>query len=99
MLEKEKGLARAVELPICPFCDGKIYYTSWTTHKIFQMECNKCGAHWRTVITKGDQKMMSVELTSSRNPEISYEYINKKLSMQYWKNMLRQRIEKNFKNF
>jgi len=96
MVEKDGKFSRAVELPICPFCDGKVYYTSWTTHKIYQMECESCKAHWRAGITGGHERKMIVELTSSKNPEISGEYLNKKVSIQYWKDMLRRRIGREF---
>jgi len=36
MQKKEGKSPRAIEIPICPFCDGKVNYTSWVTHKIFQ---------------------------------------------------------------
>jgi len=96
MIEKNERFARAVDLPICPFCDGKIFYTSWVTHKIFQMECENCGAHWRTGLSEGIERNMIVELTISKNPEISGEYLNKKLSLQYWKDMLKRRIDREF---
>ena len=43
MKKKEGKSPRAVEIPICPFCDGKVNYISWVTHKIFQMECKSSG--------------------------------------------------------
>jgi hypothetical protein len=81
---------RASELPICPFCQGLIYYDQWITHRIFQMECKQCKAHWRTGILHNDNREMYVELVKSKNPEISNEYMKKKLSLQFWQNMVKK---------
>ena len=82
---------RASEIPICPFCNGEVYYCSWLTHKIFQMECEQCQAHWRTGILNNAKREMYVELTTSKNPEISNEYFKKKLPLQYWQDLIKKR--------
>ena len=84
---EDKHQVKAAELPICPFCQGPVYYDNWVTHRIFQMECEKCKAHWRTGILNNPKRDMFVELIRSDNPEISEEYINKKLSLSYWQKL------------
>lgn len=54
MNEKDKNFVRSLELPICPFCNGKVYYDNWITHKIFNIKCEKCKAYWRSGIKKND---------------------------------------------
>ena len=80
MIETRKEV-RASELPVCPFCLGSNYYDQWVTHRIFQMECKQCKAHWRTSINKNNDREMFVELIKSENPEISNEYLEKKLPL------------------
>ena len=92
MTKKDGGFARADEIPICPFCDGQVYYTSWVTHKIFQMECQSCGAHWRTGLKKSPQQDMYIELTKTTSDGIGKELLYKKLSLDFWRDMIRQRI-------
>ena len=93
MEEKEGKLPRANEIPICPFCDGKVYYTAWVTHKIFQMECESCKAHWRTGFEKDSKQEMYVELTKPTSNGEGIEFLNRKLSMEFWKDMIRERIK------
>jgi len=87
-----KKLPKAVELPVCPFCDGSVYYASWTTHKIFQMECSNCKAHWRTGVSKSAQREMYVELTSYMKDQSANEHLNKKLPLDFWRDMVLKRI-------
>ncbi len=96
MIEKQKNFVRSSELPICPFCNGKIYYKNWTTHRIFHIECEKCKAHWRSGIKNNENREMFMELICSRNPEISNEYLNKKLPINFWINLLKNKIDKEF---
>jgi len=84
MIEKQNRFVRSSELPICPFCGGEIYYENWITHKIFHIECEKCKAHWRSGIKNNENREIFMELISSKNPEISNEYINKKLPIVFW---------------
>lgn len=84
---------RAVELPICPFCDGKVYYTSWVTHKIFQMECKGCGAHWRTGFKEGVEREMYVELTKPMSNGNRRELLAQKHPLAFWQNMITKRIK------
>ena len=93
MPQKEGKLSRAVELPICPFCDSKVYYTSWITHKIFQMECETCGAHWHTGLDKTNDNEFFVELTKSSSEGYGRELLNQKLPLDYWKDMIIERIK------
>ena len=93
MQNKEGKSPRAVEIPICPFCDGKVNYTSWVTHKIFQMECKSCGAHWRTGLKETHDKELYVELTKSMPDGNGRELLNLKLSLEFWKDMIRDRIK------
>lgn len=90
--KKEVKSPRAVELPICPFCDGKVNYTSWITHKIFQMECESCGAHWRTGLKESSQREFYVELTKSMSNGKGREFLSQKLSLEFWRDMIRERI-------
>ena len=92
MLKKDRKFSRAVELPICPFCDGKVYYTSWVTHNIFQIECEICGAHWRTVLKESSQEGFYIELTKSKSDGTGRELLNLKLSLDSWMDMIRERI-------
>lgn len=85
-----KNTVQSAELPFCPFCNGKVYYDNWLTHKIFQMECVQCKAHWRTGIQNNPEREIYVELLRSKNPEISEEYLDKKLPLQYWQKMLKK---------
>ena len=96
MIEKQKNFVRSSELPICPFCNGKIYYKNLTTHRIFHIECEKCKAHWRSGIKNNENREMFMELICSRNPEISNEYLNKKLPINFWINLLKNKIDKEF---
>jgi len=90
---KKNKFVKSLELPICPFCDGNIYYENWTTHKIFNMKCEKCGAFWRSGINNNESvREVYLELISSNNPEISNEYLNKKLSVNFWMDLLNKRI-------
>ena len=93
MIEKHKKFVRSSELPICPFCDGNIYYEYWITHRIFHIECEKCKAHWRSGFKNLDNRDIYLELLSSKNPEISNELINKKLSISYWRDLLKNNID------
>lgn len=92
MVENKKKFVRSSELPICPFCDGKIFYENWITHRIFHIECVKCKAHWRSGIKNDDSRDVYLELLRSENSEISYEYLNKKLSINYWRDLLKDNI-------
>ncbi|MCK5300931.1 MAG: hypothetical protein KAJ21_03430 [Thermoplasmatales archaeon] len=93
IMKNERKQVRSTELPICPFCDGKIYYENWITHKIFHIECEKCKAHWRTGIKNNEERDIFLELLKSENPEISNEYINKRLSLNFWRDLLRNKIK------
>ena len=93
-MEEERKLVKSSEIPICPFCNGNIYYKNWITHKIFHIECEKCKAHWRTGIRKNEKRDIYFELLNSENPEISNEYFNKKLSLNFWREMIRNNIKK-----
>jgi len=93
MLKKDGKLSKSVELPICPFCDGKVFYTSWLTHKIFQMECESCGSHWRTGLKETPDRDFYVELTKSMSSGKGRELINKKLSLEFWQDMVTKRIQ------
>ena len=86
-LVNNKKLVQSSELPICPFCQGTVYYESWITHRIFQMECEQCKAHWRTGIKNTPKREMFVELTSSKNPDISYVYLEKGLPLRFWQDL------------
>ncbi len=92
-MNDERKFARSTELPICPFCNGNIFYKNWITHKIFHIECEKCKAHWRTGIRDNEDREIFFELLNSNNPEISNEYINKKLSLKYWRDLLNKKID------
>lgn len=92
MANKEKRNPRATELPICPFCDGKVHYTSWITHRIFQMECKSCRSHWRTGIKELSQEDFYVELTKSMSNGKGSELLSKKLSLGFWRDLVRERI-------
>jgi len=93
MPKKDGKLSRAIEIPICPFCDGKVYYTSWVTHKIFQMECEICGAHWRTGLKESSQREFYVELTKPTPDGRGKELLNLKLPLESWRDMIRDRIK------
>ena len=93
-MAEERKLVKSTEIPICPFCNGNIYYQNWITHKIFHIECEKCKAHWRTGIRKNEKRDIYFELLNSENPEISNEYVNKKLSLNFWREMIRNNIKK-----
>ena len=93
MIIKQKKFVRSLELPICPFCEGKIYYERWITHKIFHIECANCKAHWRSGIKNNESRDIFIELLNSKNPEISNEYINKKLSINFWRDLLKRKID------
>ncbi len=93
MQKKEGKSPRAVEIPICPFCDGKVNYTSWVTHKIFQMECKSCGAHWRTGLKESSQREFYVELAKSTPDGRGSEYLSQKLPLEFWRDMIRDRIK------
>lgn len=93
MKEEDKKFAKAVDLPICPFCDGKVYYTAWITHKIYQMECENCKSHWRTGITDPTKRDIYVQLTRYKNNDRYNEYLNQKLSLKFWQDMIRKRIK------
>jgi hypothetical protein len=92
MIKNKLKFVRSLELPICPFCDGKNFYENWVTHKIFKIKCEKCGAFWRSGIRKDETREVYLELLSSNNPNISSEYIKKKLSIHYWNNLLNKKI-------
>ena len=92
MMDRQNKHVRSEELPICPFCDGKIYYDKWTTHRIFHIQCENCKAHWRSGIKNNDNRDIFLELLDSKNPEISNEYMNKKLSIKYWRDLLEKKI-------
>lgn len=89
---KDGKFPKVLELPICPFCDGRIFYTAWVTHKIYQMECERCGAHWRTGIKRSPQREMYVELTKPMHNSHGREFLYRKLSMAFWRDMIRTRI-------
>ncbi|UCD14162.1 MAG: hypothetical protein JSW60_01735 [Thermoplasmatales archaeon] len=91
-MPKDAKLPRAVELPVCPLCDGKVYYTQWITHKIFQMECESCGAHWRTGLKESTKRDIYVELTKSMSNSKGREFLGKKLPLEFWRDMIRERI-------
>lgn len=93
MINNKAKFVRSLELPICPFCDGKIYYENWITHKIFNIKCEKCKAFWRSGIKKNENRDIFIELLSSKNPEISNEYLNKKLPLNFWTDLLKKRID------
>lgn len=88
---EDKHHVKAVELPICPFCQGPVYYDNWVTHRIFQMECKNCKSHWRTRLIPDQVEDIFVELLSTKNPTISNEYFQKQLPLSYWQNMIRQK--------
>ena len=92
MAKKGGKFARADEIPICPFCDGKVYYTSWITHRIFQMECESCEAHWRTGLKRVAQRDMYIELTRPMSNGIGKELLSQKLSLEFWRDLIRERI-------
>ena len=83
---------RAVEIPICPFCDGKVIYTSWITHKIFQLECLNCGSHWRSGIKETPEKELYLVLTKSKSNLNSTKYLWQKHPIEFWRDMIRERI-------
>jgi hypothetical protein len=85
---EERHHVKAAELPICPFCQGPVYYDTWVTHRIFQMECEHCKSHWRTRISSDQSEDLAVELLSSKNPSISSEYFEKQLPLSYWQKMI-----------
>ena len=87
---EKRNEVRASEIPTCPFCRGNVYYSSWLTHRIFQMECEHCQAHWRTGIKDTPKREMYVELTTSKNPEIPDDYIDKKLPLQFWQDLIKE---------
>ena len=87
-MEKNSIAVRAAELPNCPFCNGEVFYHSWLTHKIFQMECKNCKSHWRTGINNNPERDVFVELVTSKNPDVSSEYFNKKVSIEYWQKLI-----------
>ena len=93
MNNKLKKFVRSSELPLCPFCDGKIFYDFWLTHKIFHLECESCKAHWRSGIKNIESREIYLELINSKNPDISNEYINKKLSISFWRDLLNKNIK------
>ena len=93
MIDEQKKFVRSSELPICPFCDGKIFYNNWITHKIFHIECEKCKAHWRSGIKNIESREIYLELVNSKNPDISDEYINKRLSVGFWRDLLNKNIK------
>jgi hypothetical protein len=85
-MEKQHNVM-ATELPICPFCQGKVYYDKWLTHRLFEMECESCKSHWRTGIKNNEKRDLYVELISSKNPTISNEYFQRQLPLRYWQQM------------
>ena len=93
MLVKDLKLSRAIELPICPFCDNKVFYTSWITHKIFQMECEICKAHWRTGLKETNDREFYVELIKSSQDGNGRELLNLKLPLESWTDMILERIK------
>jgi hypothetical protein len=85
---EDKHHVKAAELPICPFCHGSVFYDTWVTHRIFQMECKQCKSHWRTRISTDHTGDILVELLSSKNPTISNEYFEKQLPLSYWQALI-----------
>ena len=92
MILKEGKHPEAVELPICPFCDGKVHYTTWTTHKIYQMECTRCKAHWRTGLKDTPQRDMYVMLTQPTSNSQGIELLGQKHPLTFWQDMVTKRI-------
>jgi hypothetical protein len=86
-------LPQAVELPICPFCDGKIYYSTWVTHKIYQMECTRCHAHWRTGVGDAPERSMYIELTQTPSVGHGDTYLNQKLPLSFWRDLVLTKIK------
>jgi Zn ribbon nucleic-acid-binding protein len=91
-MDKDKKISKSVEIPICPFCDGKVHYTSWLTHKIYQMECEKCGSHWRSGINESETRDIYIELTKTISNEKYEKYLFQKYSLNFWRDMIRERI-------
>jgi ribosomal protein L37AE/L43A len=90
--KNERRLSRAHEIPMCPFCDGKVYYIEWVTHKIFQMGCEKCGARWRSGIKSSSLRETFVELIKQGADGKGKELLNQKFSVDFWRNSIRKRI-------
>jgi len=84
----KRKFVQSSELPYCPFCQGTVYYDNWITHRIFQMECEQCKTHWRTGIKNTPKREMYVELTSSKNSDISYVYLEKGLPLRFWQDLM-----------
>jgi len=56
------------------------------------MECERCGAHWRTGLKKPPQRDVYVELTKSMSNGKGSEFLSQKLSLEFWRDMVRERI-------
>ena len=77
--------------------NGKLYYKNWLTHMLFHIECIECKTHWRTVIPENPEKDIFFELISSDNSKITKEFENRKLPLEFWKDLIIEKIDKKIK--
>ena len=92
MNPKDNTLSQSIEIPVCPFCDGKVLYKNWVTHKIFQLECKNCYAQWRSTIDKTPDKKQYICLIKTNKEGKGEKLLNQQHTITFWQEKIRERI-------